>query len=178
MTVPRLTAVGMDQNLATMWFSISTLMGFVASVVWGYIDQIWGTKPTSIPFAILWAIMLALCSASALLGSIPIGIASVILFGCLMGGLGNLFPSAVIWVYGRRGRREFPNVNRFISAGVALIRAMGVAAMSFCLAISGTNMAAGFGRGYLILTVLTVVGIILISCLNRNKVSVSDPSTR
>lgn len=175
MTVPRLTAVGMDQNLATMWFSISTLMGFVASVVWGYIDQIWGTKPTSILFAILWAVMLALCSASALLGSIPLGIASVILFGCLMGGLGNLFPSAVIWVF---GRREFPNVNRFISAGVALIRALGVATMSICLAISGTDMAAGFGRGYLILTVLTVLGVILIACLNRDKVPVSDPAAR
>lgn len=167
MTIPRLVAVGVPQLQATGLFSVATILGFIASIIWGYVDQKLGTKTTSIIFAVLWLVMVAMCSASALLVSIPIGIASVFLFGCLFGGLGNLFPSAVIWVY---GRKEFPNVNRFISAGVALIRALGVAIMSINLAIAGDNQAMGFGRGYLILSVFTVIGVILIANLNRDDI--------
>lgn len=173
MTIPRLTAIGVPQGRATALFSIATVLGFVGSVIWGYIDQKFGTKRTSIIFGVLWVIMLAACSASALMGNIPIGIVSVFLFGCLYGGLGNLFPSAVIWVF---GRKEFPNVNRFISAGLALVRVLGIVVMSINLAAAGQNMALGFGRGYLILTIVTVVGIVLICCLKQVVPSADSPA--
>lgn len=172
MMVPRLVSVGFSQNTATLAFSLATIVGFPGSVVWGIVDQKAGTRKTTIIFSGIWLLMMIATVVSCIISNVFLSIVSVVLFACLYGGLGNLFPSAMIWIF---GRYDFANANKFIGTLVTLLRTFGIVFVSVALE-GAPSENLGYGVGYLIITVLTLIGFVLTFFLNRKNILSVDTS--
>ncbi len=172
MIIPRMTAVGVAQNTATAIYSGATILGIIGSIVWGLIDQRWGTKKTTVLYAILWTIMLALTGWSSCALSQWGVIATVIFFAVLFGGLPNLCTSCIIWIF---GRFDFPGANKIISTIISLVRTLGILIVSWLMGTGG-NLSVGLGNAYWILAACSLVGMIFVILLNRNGIKALDTS--
>ncbi len=51
--IPRLMAVGIEQNMAILWLTIASVIGIPASVIWGFIDQKIGGMMNLMPSSII-----------------------------------------------------------------------------------------------------------------------------
>lgn len=165
MVIPRLTSMGIAQNNATMIYAICCIISLPGSVLWGMADQKFGTKKVTVIFALCWAIMLLFTAFTLAVNIIPLGILSVIFYGCLMGGLGNLMPSTIIWAY---GRRDFRAANQAISSGVAFLRGLGIVLVSVMIS-SPLGMLQGFATSYFVLGILSVLAFIFAIFIKREK---------
>lgn len=97
--VPRFVAVGFTQEEAIMWLSITGVLGIFGSYLWGYLDQKTNTKFTVVVYAVY---MMAMQFLSAIFfNNKVISTIIIVLVGILIGGIGNLFPSMVIQIFGR-----------------------------------------------------------------------------
>jgi sugar phosphate permease len=97
--VPRFMASGFSQNEALMWLTISSILGIFGSYMWGFIDQKIGTKKTVVAFAIYMAAMQYL--NAVFFTNKAVATILIVLIGILIGGIGNLYPSMIIQIFGR-----------------------------------------------------------------------------
>jgi sugar phosphate permease len=97
--IPRFMAAGFTNEEAIMWLSITAVLGVVGSYLWGYLDQKTNTKLTVVIYA---AYMCALQFLNAMFfDSKAVSTVLIVFMGILIGGIGNLFPSMVIQIFGR-----------------------------------------------------------------------------
>ena len=163
--IPRLVAVGMEQNTAIMWLTIASIIGIPASVIWGYIDQKMGTNKTVKIFVILWTIMLIVTGLGSAMVSIPISSVAVVFYAVLLGGMMNLMPSSIIQVF---GRYDFAQANKIIMPMVIGIRSCAFLIVPIMLAAAGTNENVGYRNAFIVCAVLSAIAAIL-ALLLKNK---------
>jgi len=155
--VPRLTDRGFTQDAAVAFLSAAAIIGIPGSFIWGWIDQKLGVRSASIIYCgwYMLATVLLLISTSG-----PMTVVTVFFTGIALGGIGNLYPSMVAYVF---GRREFASVNRMINVVVSCLRPLGFAIMG--IAYDTTH---SYDAGYVVLIVVAAVAIILLSMVRKN----------
>lgn len=157
--IPRLVCVGMPQTTAIMWLTIASVIGIPASFAWGWIDQKIGTKKAVQIFCILWTLMMAVSAVGSFAVSLPVSILSVVMYACLLGGLGNLMPSMVIQIF---GRYDFPQANKLVVPLVVGIRSFALLVVPAMLAAAGAgNETQGFFRVFIVFTVLSLIATVI-----------------
>ncbi len=168
--VPRLTAVGLDQNMAILWLTIASIIGIPASVFWGFVDQAIGTMKTVRIFCVLWTLMLVVSALGSGIVNVPISVISVVFYAVLLGGMMNLMPSAIIQVF---GRYDFAQANKIIMPLVIGIRSCAFLIVPMMLAAAGANVNGGFRNAFIICTVLSLIATVLSfvlksDCIGKN----------
>ena len=168
--VPRLTAVGLDQNMAILWLTIASIIGIPASVFWGFVDQAIGTMKTVRIFCVLWTLMLVVSALGSGIVNVPISVISVVFYAVLLGGMMNLMPSAIIQVF---GRYDFAQANKIIMPLVIGIRSCAFLIVPMMLAAAGADVNGGFRNAFIICTVLSLIATVLSfvlksDCIGKN----------
>ncbi len=156
--IPRLMAVGMQQNMSILWLTIASIIGIPASVIWGYIDQKLGTNKTVKLFALLWTIMMLVSAIGSGIASIPLASFSVVFYAILLGGMMNLMPSAIISVF---GRFDFAQANKLIMPLVIGIRSCAFLLVPAMLAAAGANVNGGYRNAFLLCTILSAIATVI-----------------
>jgi sugar phosphate permease len=116
--VPRFMGAGFSQSEALMWLAIAGVLGIIGSYLWGYLDQKTNTKFTVVIFAVYMAAMQFL--NAAFFTNKVASTVLIVLIGILIGGIGNLFPSMVIQIF---GRYDFATANSVCVPILTAIRA-------------------------------------------------------
>ncbi|MDR1902131.1 MAG: MFS transporter [Treponema sp.] len=106
--VPRFMGAGFSQGEALMWLTIASALGIIGSYLWGYLDQKTTTKTATVVFAVYMMAMQFL--NAAFFTNKTISTILIVLIGLLIGGIGNLFPSMVIQIFGRYDSAAANNV--------------------------------------------------------------------
>ena len=157
--IPRLLVVGMSINGAILCVTIAAVIGIPGSYLWGFIDQKIGTKKTVEVFCGVWLLTMVISVVGAAISNLQISVVAVVLFACLIGGLGNLFPSMIIQVY---GRYDFAQANKLIIPFVVGIRSIALIVVPMMLAIAGIgNEAVGFRNIFIVFSVISLISLIL-----------------
>lgn len=156
--IPRLVAVGMQQNMAILWLTIASIIGIPASVMWGYIDQKLGTNKTVKLFALLWTIMMLVSALGSGAVSIPLASFSVVYYAVLLGGMMNLMPSAIISVF---GRYDFAQANKLIMPIVIGVRSCAFLVVPMMLAAAGPNINGGYRNAFIFCTILSAIATVI-----------------
>lgn len=163
--IPRLMAVGIEQNMAILWLTIASVIGIPASVIWGFIDQKIGTNRTTKIFIILWTIMLIVTALGSQLVSPMVSSVAVVFYAILLGGMMNLMPSSIIQVF---GRYDFAQANKIIMPAVIGIRSFAFLVVPVMLAAAGENVNAGYRNAFILCAVLSAIAAVLALAL-KNK---------
>jgi sugar phosphate permease len=148
--VPRFMGAGFSQNEAMMWLSISGALGIVGSYLWGYLDQKTSTKKTVIIYAVYMAAMQFL--NAIFFTNKTLSIVLIILIGILIGGIGNLFPSMVIQIF---GRYDFAMANRVCVPILTAVRA-------FTFIIVAAVLGATRGNFRILCTILGIISTVAV----------------
>lgn len=162
--IPRLMAVGINQNMSILWLTIASVIGIPASVIWGYIDQKIGTNKTTKIFVVLWTIMLLVTALGSGLVSPMIASVAVVFYAILLGGMMNLMPSSIIQVF---GRYDFAQANKIIMPAVIGIRSFAFLVVPVMLAAAGANVNAGYRNAFILCTILSLIAAILAIALKN-----------
>lgn len=167
--IPRMGAVGFDQNTAIMWLTISSIIGIFGSFAWGWIDQKISTSKAVKIFAICWTVMTIVGALGAKLVSQPITLISVVMYSLLLGGLGNLMPSLTITIF---GRYDFPHANKVMVPLVVGIRSFALFIVPAVLEGAGGagHEAEGYFIVFIILAVLSLISTIIAFCLKDKMI--------
>jgi len=163
--IPRMGAVGFDQNIAILCLTISSIIGIFGSFGWGWVDQKISTKKAVEIFCICWTVMCAVGAIGALAQSKPVTLISILMYSLLLGGLGNLMPSFTITVF---GRYDFPQANKIMVPLVVAIRSFALFIVPAMLAIAAkggaqtndTN-AKGYFMTFVVFAVLALISTII-----------------
>ncbi len=156
--IPRLLVVGMSVNGAILCVTIAAVIGIPGSYLWGFIDQKIGTKKTVEVFCGVWLLTMIISVIGAALSNLQISVIAVVMFACLIGGLGNLFPSMIIQIF---GRYDFAQANKLIIPFVVGIRSVALIVVPMMLAIAGVgNEAAGFRNIFIVFSVISALSLI------------------
>lgn len=163
--IPRLCAVGIDQNMAILWLTIASIIGIPASVIWGFIDQKIGTNKTTKIFIVLWTVMLLVTALGSALVSPVVSSVAVVFYAILLGGMMNLMPSSIIQVF---GRYDFAQANKIIMPAVIGIRSFAFLVVPVMLGMAGPNVNVGYRNAFILCTILSLIAAILALAL-KNK---------
>ncbi|MCD7988607.1 MAG: MFS transporter, partial [Klebsiella quasipneumoniae] len=155
--IPRLLSLGYEQSTALTMLTIAALCGIFGSYCWGWLDQKFGTRKTSVIYGLWYIIALILLMVPH---SHVVTMIAIVIVGIGIGGIGNLVPSMIGTVY---GRKDYLIANRFIMPLCTIIRSCAFALMSFAIAI--TN---GYTGAYGIFIGACIVGIIVIWCVGKS----------
>jgi sugar phosphate permease len=138
-------------ELTSFFFPMTGIFGILGSYLFGWLDQKFGTKRATCFFTIYMVFIMAL---GILFWSNRIGsIALILLIGLMVGGLGNLFVSMIIQLF---GRYDSSAANNCIIPPVVIIRT------SVFFVISGVLGATS--NNYLSL-IWVLLGIAVFSCI-------------
>jgi sugar phosphate permease len=157
--IPRFMGAGFSQNEAMMWLTISGVLGIIGSYLWGYLDQKTTTKKTVVIYAVYMAAMQFL--NAIFFTNNAVSVVLIVLIGILIGGIGNLFPSMVIQIF---GRYDFASAN---SVCVPILTA--IRAFTFIIVAAVLNTTHGDFR--VLCTVLGVISVaaVVLSIFLSNK---------
>jgi predicted MFS family arabinose efflux permease len=157
--VPRFMGAGFSQNEAMMWLTISGVLGIIGSYLWGYLDQKTTTKKTVVIYAVYMAAMQFL--NAVFFTNKPVSVALIVLIGILIGGIGNLFPSMVIQIF---GRYDFAAANSVCVPILTAIRA-------FTFIIVASVLGATHGNFRVLCVVLGIISAaaVVLSIFLSNK---------
>ena len=155
--IVRLMSIGYSQGMALGMLTIVAVVGIIGSYLWGWFDQKIGTRKTSMIYGAWWIIALLLLMVENFR---PATIAAIVVVGIGIGGIGNLVPSMIGTVY---GRKDYLMANRFIMPIATIIRSCAFALMSFALAVTG-----GYTGAYGIFIGASVIGIILVMLIGKS----------
>lgn len=155
--IPRLMSLGYEQTTALGMLTIASLCGIVGSYVWGWLDQKLGTRKTSIIYGLWYIIALALLIVE---NNSVATMAAVIFAGIGIGGIGNLVPSMIGTVY---GRKNYLAANRVVMPLCSIVRSCAFALMTFTLTTMG-----GYTGAYSVFIGACVLGMILIWLVGKD----------
>jgi sugar phosphate permease len=157
--VPRFMGAGFSQKEAVMWLSIAGILGIIGSYLWGYLDQKTNTKKTVVIYALYMMAMQFL--NAAFFTNKAVSTILIILIGILIGGIGNLFPSMVIQIF---GRYDFTAANSVCVPILTAIRA-------FTFIIVAAVLGATHGNFRVLCVVLGIISTaaVVLSVFLSNK---------
>jgi len=155
--IPRLMSLGYEQPTALTMLTVASLCGIFGSYCWGWLDQKFGTRKTSVIYGLWYILALILLIVTH---SHAVTILAIVVVGIGIGGIGNLVPSMIGTVY---GRKDYLVANRFIMPLCTIVRSCAFALMSFALTISG-----GYTGAYAVFIVACVVGILVIWSVGKS----------
>ncbi len=150
--VPRLMSIGFDQQTAILLLASAAVCALPGSVLWGWLDQKYGTKPAGMLYACWYVLTLILLIAQT--RNTALTFATVVSVGIGLGGIKNLITSMIGSVY---GRYDFTAANRIIIPISIIVRTLGFAVMG--IAMASTN---GFSGAYAAFIAVDIIGLILI----------------
>lgn len=153
------------QGSAVAVISTTSFCGIIGSIVFGFIDQKWGTKAATIFYFIIAA-------ACYLIQYFAAGFALIVVLsvigGALGGAPGNLLPSYIISLF---GAPRFAAIHKLVMPMVAVIRALGYTFAAWCAVTLGGGMAAG---AYLGLGIVMVICLVLTLFLGNKPVELPE----
>lgn len=165
--VPRLMSVGYDQNTAIWMFTTAALFCAIFSYVWGWLDVRFGTRRTSIVYAMFFAVTHACLLVR---GNDAFTYFTLLLVGMSIAGIKELATSQIGSVY---GRYDFAAANRVISTIACLFRVCCFAVIAVSLKWTG-----GYDGAYMFFIFLDFVGAALIYFItDKCKGKVDAPAT-
>jgi sugar phosphate permease len=159
--VPRFMGAGFSQQEAVMWLSIAGILGIIGSYLWGYLDQKTNTKNTVVIYALYMAAMQFL--NAAFFTNKVVSTILIVLIGILIGGIGNLFPSMVIQIF---GRFDFAAANSVCVPILTAVRAFTFILIALVLGVSHGN----FRLLCLVLGFVSLAAVILSLCLSNKTI--------
>jgi sugar phosphate permease len=166
--VPRLISVGYSQDTAIWMFTTAALFCALFSYVWGWLDVRFGTRRTSIVYAVFFAITHACLLVR---GSDAFTYFTLLLVGMSIAGIKELATSQVGSVY---GRYDFAAANRVISTIACLFRVC-----CFAVIAASLKWTGGYDGAYMFFIFLDFVGAALIFFISdacKGKVDVAAPA--
>lgn len=157
--IPRMLEVGVEMSSALNYLSIASIIGVVLSYIWGWVDDKFGAHKASIGLAIGYLIMsLAMVAASS--GSKIMVWIAVIGLSSATGGMPNLNPSSVAYVY---GRKDFmPNL-RWI-----MLVSGGLSAPASTVFNHIYDTMGNYNYVYVVCSVLSVISIICFALIRHS----------
>ncbi|MDR1797791.1 MAG: MFS transporter [Clostridiales Family XIII bacterium] len=158
--VPRFVAAGFGQEESILWLSITSALGIPGSYLWGLLDQKTNTKRTVVIYAVYMMAMQFL--TAVFFDNRTVTLVLAVLIGILIGGIGNLFPSMVIQIF---GRYDFRAAN---SVCVPILTAIRACTFVIIAVVLGATMG-NYRILFVILGVLSAVAVVLALGLS-NKV--------
>lgn len=161
--VPYFLQHGFDLASAVAVVSGGALGGIIGSVVFGFIDQKWGTKAATL----IYCTVAAVCYAGMFFisGGKILVFAAFLAFG-LNGAPGNLMPSYFITLF---GPESFNSVSKIVTPVVCLLRALGYVVAAAFAAVFAGGLAKGIYAG---LAIFMVICFVLTLLLKRERVTI------
>jgi predicted MFS family arabinose efflux permease len=159
--VPRFMGAGFSQNEAMMWLTVAGVLGIIGSYLWGYLDQKTTTKKTVVIYAVYMAAMQFL--NAIFFTNRDISVVLIVLIGVLIGGIGNLFPSMVIQIF---GRYDFAQANSVCVPILTAVRAFTFIIVAIVLGMSHGN----FRILCLVLGIISSAAVILSLFLSNKTI--------
>lgn len=135
--VPILLGSGLELKDALGMMSIMAIGGMPLSYVWGWLDDKMGTPKTNAVFSLAYVVGAA---GFALGGPDSMYLIYIALF-CIslgVGGMPNLMPSLIVWVF---GRNEFVNISRWVNVAQAILMSVGMTYLAVMNDITGSYSA-------------------------------------
>jgi sugar phosphate permease len=157
--IARFTDQGIPIGTALMILSIAAIIGMPFSYFWGWLDDKISTPKTSFFFILTYVIAsIAMIFASSN-NMLAAGVAGLCV-AATTGGMPNLIPSIVAWVY---GRDEFLNVYRIIAVFHGIFRSAAFTMMGVIFAKNGSYTLA-----YYIFIPVAIIGAVSMLGVKRS----------
>jgi MFS family permease len=150
--VPRMTSIGYSQPYAIALLSAAAICAVPGSLLWGWLDQKFGTRFASICYGALYILTLILLIAQT--RNTVLTFITVVFVGLGLGGIKNLITSMVGSVY---GRYDFMAANRIIMPIAVVVRTLCFVVMGITLAIF-KSLTGAYGA----FIVVDIIAIILV----------------
>lgn len=154
--IPRLMFMGYAENTALTMLTVAAICGIFGSYCWGWLDQKLGTRKTSVIYGVWYIIALILL----IVENNAAMVAAVVIAGIGIGGIGNLVPSMIGTVY---GRKDYLMANKVIMPLCAIIRSCAFVLMSAIMGATGSYTIA-----YSVFIGACVIGIIFVWLIGKD----------
>ena len=148
-----MTSIGYSQGHAIALLSAAAICALPGGLLWGWLDQKFGTKKASICYGVLYILTLILLIAQT--KSTVLTFITVVAVGLGLGGIKNLITSMVGTVY---GRYDFTAANRLIMPISIIVRTLAFVVMGITLALF-KSLTGAYGA----FIVVDIIAIILVS---------------
>ncbi len=157
--ITRMTMQGIETETAVWILSAAAILGMPLSYLWGLLDdKISAPKATALFLLSFTAITIALLFAGP--DNVALVYAVGVLIAATTGGMPNLIPSCISWVF---GGSEYVNVNRTIGTFHQLFRSLAFLLMSVVLSVTGVHDVA-----FMIFIPLSVIAAIMVFSIKRS----------
>jgi len=150
--VPRLTSLGYSQTHAIAFLSAAAICAVPGGLIWGWLDQKFGTKVSSLVYGVMYIITLVLLITQT--HNPVMTFITIVFVGIGLGGIKNLITSMVGTVY---GRFDF-------GAAYRLIIPLSIIVRTLCFPIMGIGMQKfnTLSAAYVVFIVVDIIALGLI----------------
>lgn len=158
--IPRLIMAGWAPPKAMASMTVAAVLGLLGSYLTGWLDQKIGTKKASIAYGCWYVVTLASCAIPS--NNVYLQYFSVFMIGIAIGGIGNLFPSMTATLF---GRYDFVRAMGVLNPITNIVRSF-----AFIIMGAGLSMTGTYHLAYGMVAVLSVIGIILVACIDEKQI--------
>ena len=158
--IPRLIMAGWTPPKAIASMTVAAVLGLLGSYLTGWLDQKIGTKKASIAYGCWYVVTLITCAIPS--NNMYLQYLSVFMIGIAIGGIGNLFPSMTATLF---GRYDFVRAMGVLNPITNIVRSF-----AFIIMGAGLSMTGNYHLAYGMVAVLSVIGIILVACINEKQI--------
>ena len=158
--IPRLIMAGWAPPKAIASMTVAAVLGLLGSYLTGWLDQKIGTKKASIAYGCWYVVSLITCAIPS--NNMYLQYLSVFMIGIAIGGIGNLFPSMTATLF---GRYDFVRAMGVLNPITNIVRSF-----AFIIMGAGLSMTGNYYLAYGMVAVLSVIGIILVACINEKQI--------
>lgn len=158
--IPRLIMAGWAPPKAMASMTVAAILGLLGSYLTGWLDQKIGTKKASIAYGCWYVVTLITCAIPS--NNVYLQYLSVFMIGIAIGGIGNLFPSMTATLF---GRYDFVRAMGVLNPITNIVRSF-----AFIIMGAGLSMTGNYYLAYGIVAALSVVGIILVACIDEKQI--------
>lgn len=165
----RIQEFGFTQPQSLLINSVFAALACVGSVVWGWIDQKWGTKRAVMGFCAVYVVGIIINIFAASIGyNVPLMFVSVFLFFWCVGGAANWPVSLCASLF---GRADFMKAQTPLTIIFTAGRMSAFTVIAFGMSLSGGSLDGAF----VISGVLFVLAFIIMAFLNVEKFVARHP---
>lgn len=165
----RIQEFGFSQPQSLLINSVFAALACVGSIIWGWIDQKFGTKIAVIGYCVVFALGFFLNAAAAAMNhNVPIMFLSIFMFYWCIGGTANWPVSLCASLF---GREDFMKAQTPLTIIFTAGRMSGFSVIAFGMSLTGGTLQGG----YLISGVFFVIAILLMLLLNIKKFVAKHP---
>ncbi len=158
--IPRLVMAGWAPPKAIASMTVAAVLGLLGSYLTGWLDQKIGTKKASIAYGCWYVVTLITCAIPS--NNVYLQYLSVFMIGIAIGGIGNLFPSMTATLF---GRYDFVRAMGVLNPITNIVRSF-----AFIIMGAGLSMTGTYHLAYGMVAVLSVIGIILVACIDEKQI--------